>query len=178
MKGRIAIPLHDAEGRLIGYAGRLADEEAIDEENPRYMLPGSRERDGIVHDFCKSLFLFNGHRIEGPVERLIAVEGFFGAMWLHQHGYPNAVALMGSSCSERQAELLAQLLTPAGCLWVMPDGDEAGDRFAVDVLTRVSPRRAVRWVQLDHEKQPDGCGPSELEHLLGPGLQTAHSMNP
>ena len=174
MKGRIAIPLHDVEEQLIGYAGRIVDDEAIDADHPKYKLPGSRGREGIVHDFSKGLFLFNGHRIHGPVEDLIVVEGFFGAMWLHQCGWPNVVALMGATCNDRQAELLAHLLTPLGCLWIMPDGDQAGDRCAVDVLTRVAPRRAVRWIELDHGKQPDGCGPEELKGLLCPPPAIAH----
>ena len=37
--GRIVIPLHDLEGRLIGYAGRIIFDEAIDAENPKYLYP-------------------------------------------------------------------------------------------------------------------------------------------
>jgi DNA primase len=48
MKGRIAIPLHDAKGALIGYAGRIVDEEAVGKDTPRYLFPGSRERNGPV----------------------------------------------------------------------------------------------------------------------------------
>src|SRR6266404_7030204 len=33
---RIAIPLHNAEGELVGYAGRVVDDKAITEENPKY----------------------------------------------------------------------------------------------------------------------------------------------
>src|SRR5205814_99745 len=51
MKDRIAIPIHDPGGRLVGYAGRLVDNEMIDEEHPRYLFPGSRNRDGVVHEF-------------------------------------------------------------------------------------------------------------------------------
>src|SRR5438128_8456338 len=36
LTGRIAIPLHDEQGHLIGYAGRIVDESLISEENPRY----------------------------------------------------------------------------------------------------------------------------------------------
>jgi hypothetical protein len=46
MKGRIAIPLHDAKGALIGYAGRIVDEGAIGKDTPRYLFPGSREWNG------------------------------------------------------------------------------------------------------------------------------------
>jgi len=46
MKGRIAIPLKNSVGDLIGYAGRLADDSAIDSDHPKYMFPGKREHDG------------------------------------------------------------------------------------------------------------------------------------
>lgn len=166
MKGRIAIPLHDQESRLIGYAGRLTDDNKIGEGQPRYKFPGTRERDGTVCDFSKSMFLFNGHRIAAPIDNLIVVEGFFGAFWLHQCGYKNVVALMGSSCNVRQAELLRNLLQPVGCLWLMPDGDEAGRRCAAEIMLQVAPHRAVRWVQLDPEKQPDDCSSETLSNQL------------
>lgn len=35
MKGRVAIPLHDAFGSLIGYAGRIVDDSVINETTPR-----------------------------------------------------------------------------------------------------------------------------------------------
>ena len=40
MAERIAIPLHDAAGFLIGYAGRVVDDEKVTDENPKYRLPG------------------------------------------------------------------------------------------------------------------------------------------
>jgi len=39
MQGRIAIPLHDAVGQLIGYAGRLVEDNKITADNPKYRLP-------------------------------------------------------------------------------------------------------------------------------------------
>jgi len=43
LKSRVAIPLHDANGKLVGYAGRVVDDETISDENPRYRFPGKRE---------------------------------------------------------------------------------------------------------------------------------------
>ncbi len=167
MKGRVAIPLHDTEGRLIGYAGRLVDDKQVDGENPKYKLPGNRTREGVVYEFSKSAFLFNGHQFAAPVSDLVVVEGFFGTFWLHQHGYHHVAALMGSSCSERQAELLVELLAPDGYLWVMPDGDDAGDKCAQGVLAAVSPHRFVRWVRLEKGQQPDTLSGDELAAHLG-----------
>ena len=109
MKGRIAIPLHDAEGALIGYAGRIVDEEAIGKDTPRYLFPGSRERNGTRHEFRKSAFLYNGFRVGNP-SQLVVVESFTAVWWLTQARITNVVALMGASCSETQAGLLRDLV--------------------------------------------------------------------
>ncbi len=154
MKGRIAIPLHDTDGTLIGYAGRLVDDQAIGPDTPKYLLPGTREREGTAYQFSKGLFLFNAFRLEKPVSDLVVVEGFFGAMWLHQHGF-SVVAIMGSSVSETQTTLIVDLVEPAGRVWIMPDGDEAGRRLAMDLLTGVSSHRWVRWFTLREGTDPE-----------------------
>jgi len=81
LKERIAIPLHDAAGKLIGYAGRVVDDKAITEANPRYRFPGERERDGKLYEFPKTLFLYNGHRLKRPLKQLIVVESFTAVWW-------------------------------------------------------------------------------------------------
>jgi len=165
MKGRIAIPLHDAEGALIGYAGRIVDEEAIGENTPRYLFPGSRERNGTRHVFRKSAFLYNGFRLENPFQ-LVVVESFTGVWWLTQAGITNVVALMGASCSEAQAGLLRDLVPEDGSVWVFPDGDTAGKRMAEEALVMLAPHRFVRWVKLPEDKQPTDVKLAELHTLL------------
>src|SRR6202042_134062 len=96
--------------------------------------PGSRERDGVTLEFRKSLLLYNAHRITKPVDHLFVVEGFPATWWLWQAEYRNTVALMGSSCSKKQAELIIDLLKPDGKVWLMPDGNAAGIQCALSVL--------------------------------------------
>jgi len=93
-KERVAIPLHDAAGKLIGYCGRVVDDAAISEENPRYRFPSKRERDGRVFEFRKQAFIYNGFRFKTPLDDLIVVEGFTSVWWLHQNGLPRVVAVM------------------------------------------------------------------------------------
>ncbi len=146
LKDRVAIPLHDHDGKLLGYAGRVVDDSTIKENNPRYRFPGERDRDGKTYEFRKTLFLYNGFRIKALVDDLIIVEGFAGVWWLFQNDQPNTVATMGADCSERQAELIVSLVKPGGIIWVMPDGDKAGERHAQTLLTLISPHRLVRWL--------------------------------
>ena len=170
MQGRIVIPIHDANGRLIGYGGRLIDDAAVNDDNPRYRLPGRRERNNKIIDFRKSLLLYNQHRIQQPVNDLLVVEGFTSVWWLTQWGYTAVVSLFGSDCSDEQTRLLVQATTPNGRIWVFPDTDTSGEKGAVSVLSKVSPYRWVRWVK-PQGKQPTDCTPGDLEKIL-PGLTT------
>lgn len=167
MKGRIAIPLQDADGKLIGYAGRMADEEETGEECPKYLFPSSRERNGVVYEFRKSLFLYNGSAIDAPVGDLIIVEGFASVWWLWQNGYRNVVALMGSTCSPEQAALIVGMTGRLGRVWAFPDGDDAGTRCMASVFHHVAEYRLFRWIKLEHSRQPTDCSAAELDEWFG-----------
>ena len=164
LKNRVAIPLRDHLGELIGYAGRVVSDVEITEDNPRYKFPGTRERDGKILEFRKTLFLYNGFRFKTPLDDLMVVEGFTGVWWLHQNGLPHVIGVMGADCSERQAELIVSLVKPAGRVWLMPDGNEAGERCAEKVLRQVSPHRFVRWVKLSESKQPTDLSAEQLKN--------------
>ena len=167
MKERIAIPLHDPGGKLIGYAGRLADDSKISEDNSKYLFPGDRERDGKLLEFRKSLFLYNGWRIKKPVRDLVVVEGFPATWWLWQNGCEYVVALMGSSCSKEQGELIAKLVKPKGFVWVMTDGDDAGRKCAGSVFVSVGSERVVKYVKLRDGEQPTDWTPDEILGSFG-----------
>jgi DNA primase len=162
LKGRIAIPLHDPQGRLVGYAGRITKDELVSAKCPKYLFPGERERNGAKLEFRKSLLLYNVHRIKSPVDHLFVVEGFPATWWLWQAKYVNTVALMGASCSEEQAKLIVDLVKPDGKVWLMPDGDEAAIRCGKSVLEQVSPYRFIRWVPLAEGTQPTDVPADEL----------------
>jgi DNA primase len=163
LKNRIAIPLHDHAGKLVGYAGRVVDDSTVSADNPRYRFPGNRERDGKLFEFRKTLFLYNGFRFKEPVDDLIVVDSFTSVWWLTQNGLPHVVATMGSDCSERQAELIVQLAKPNGRVWILTDGDNAGVRLAESLLMQISPHRFMRWVKLGEGKQPTDLSGEQLK---------------
>jgi DNA primase len=167
LKDRVAIPLHDSMGRLVGYAGRVVDDDAVNEENPRYRFPGSRERDGSVFEFRKILFLYNGFRIQAPVDDLVVVEGFPSIWWLHQNGIRNTVSTMGNSLSDEQADIIVKKTSERGIVWIFSDGDDAGKRFEADVFTKVAPYRSIRLVRSPEGKQPTDYSPEELQKIFG-----------
>ncbi len=150
MEGRIAIPIHNVKGEVVAYAGRFPVEEPP-EGTPKYKLPPG---------FRKSQELFNIDRaIKEPKEHpLIIVEGFFDVMKLHQHGYRKVVALMGSTLSATQEELIKRHTNSQSQIIVMLDENEAGRAGREDIACRLSKFCFVRVQVFD---QPD----IEPEHL-------------
>jgi DNA primase len=165
-KNRIAIPIRNVDGRLVAYAGRLTDDRAISEANPKYKLPPPRERDGKRYELHKSELVYNLHAIAAKAMDIIIVEGFPSVWWLWQHHWENAVALMGADCSEEQAKLIASKLELDGRVWVLTDGDKAGVQCAATTIQRIVPFRFVRWVRLNEGEQPTDCSPEDLTAML------------
>jgi DNA primase len=167
MRDRIAIPLHDSQGKLVGYAGRLVDDDAVDDEHPKYLFPGARERDGARYEFRKSHLLYGLHHLAPKVNDLIVVEGFPSVWWLHQQGYGSAVALMGSSVSSEQIDLMLDRVTEEGRIWTFMDEDDAGVECANSLLPNVASRRWVKWIRSGESgKQPTDFSAPELAALL------------
>lgn len=165
-KGRVVIPIHDATGRLVAYAGRVVDDRSISEANPKYKLPAPRERDGKRFEFHKSEIVYNLHRLPAKVPEITVVEGFPATWWLWQHGYTSTVAVMGSDCSEAQAKLILDRLEFDGAVRFLTDGDDGGDRLARALFEQVGPYRSVRWAKLREGEQPTSLNADELAAVI------------
>lgn len=143
MKGRIAILIHNLEGEIVAYVGRWANEE-IPEDTIRYKFPKL---------FHKSLELFNIHRAQTfGARHLTLVEGYWSSIRWHDAGIPVA-ALMGTSCSDEQA----QLVLAAGFKYVtlLMDGDDAGRKAAEANASILAKHVYVRLVELPEGEKPD-----------------------
>ncbi len=148
MAGRVVIPIHDEQGRLVAYAGR-----SIDNTEPKYKLPPG---------FRKSAVLFNLHRVTG--KEVIVVEGFMGCMKVWQSLHPFVVALMGCSLSEQQEELLVSRFQQVTLLL---DGDVAGRQAAEEIARRLVRKLWVRIVEVPDGRQPDELSEGIFNGLLG-----------
>ena len=145
MKGRIVIPIHNANGDVVAFAGRYADEDVPD-DIPRYKLP---------KNFHRGLELFNLHRAKMlSTKHLTIVEGYWSAMRLHLEGIP-VVATLGTSISDEQVELI----TRHGYrhVSVVFDGDDQGRKGAQSVVEQLSHHVYVRCLDL-----PDGIKPDTM----------------
>ncbi len=156
---RFVFELHDAQGRLVGYAGR-----SIDDSDPKYLLPSSKK------GFQKRHLLWNFHREMkeiGPDEAVVIVEGFFDALRVKEVGYP-CIALLGSSLTEEQEELITNYFNR---VILLLDGDEAGRAGTDDCLRRLGRKVFVKALTLQEGQQPDSMSREEVVTVLLKGTQ-------
>lgn len=112
--------------------------------------------------------VFNLHRAREVAKEkgLILVEGFFGCMKVWQAGFKNVVALMGSSLSEEQENLIVDAVGSQGKVVLLFDGDKAGQECKDAVLTRLVTQVYVKVVNLPEGKQPDNLSNEEIKEFL------------
>ena len=160
MVGRIVIPIHNVKGELVAYCGRWPG-ETPDKEIPKYKLPPN---------FKKGRELFNIDRavMESADKPLVIVEGFFDVIKLHQHGWRKAVALMGSSMSTTQEELIRSHTKANSHVIAMLDEDEAGRAGRDDIACRLSRFCFVKVHQFNEpDMQPEHLSFEEVQDLIG-----------
>lgn len=148
LSGCVAVRLHSPSGAPWGYAGRR-----LEPSRGKWVFPTS---------FPKGEMLYGLHRVDPTSPRLVVVECPWGVMRLSQVGIP-AVALLGTTLSARQAELLAQREQVV----LMLDGDAAGRRGAREAAARLEMSVDVAIVRLPTGADPDDLPDPALLDLLG-----------
>ena len=111
--------------------------------------------------------LYNLRGAREPAEKkgeIVLVEGFFDVFRLHEAGYSNVVALMGTSMSMEQEALLR-----ASCsrVTLFLDGDRAGQDCAEECLWRLVHDIHVRMIELEEGQEPDKLSQERIKQLLG-----------
>lgn len=161
LKGYIGIPVYGwphAEGdNPVAYLGRWPGEDADGARGrPRYKWP---------EGFPKTQVLYGLHQaVSGPDgQPLIVVEGPFKVYHLAQLGFPNTVAVCGSSMSDEQAKLLLDLRRSIVLLF---DGDEAGQKGMRTAAAKLITRTFVRAIKLPDGTEPDQLARDDLAKLL------------
>lgn len=154
MKERIAIPIHNEQGQLVAYAGRATTDELAGKDG-KYKLPQGFQKSRVVWNLRRA----REHGRNG----LVVVEGFFDAMHVHQAGFPNVVALMGSALSDEQAQLLVDSTEKLALLF---DGDDAGVNCAREFWKKVRHQVFMKEIKLKDGEQPDALAGHRIEKLL------------
>ena len=145
-RNRILFPIHNDEGRVVGFTGRVYENDST----PKYL--NSRE----TKLFRKGNILFNYHRARDAVrlaKRVILVEGNMDAIRMYASGFKNTIALMGTSLTHDQIVLLKKLRVP---VILMLDNDSAGELATYQVGLELEKEEfELEVVRLSGKKDPD-----------------------
>lgn len=140
--------------------------QAIKEGQDKYRFPAG---------FRKHLELFNIDRLVNSKKAsaavkshgIIVTEGFTDVMRLHQNGFRNSVAIMGSSLSREQMAMLTDpAINPTKRVTLFLDADEAGRKGRQEAARLLIHDAFVRYI--DYTRVPNGelvDEPTEPEHF-------------
>lgn len=162
-RDRIMFPIHDHQGRLVGFGGRV-----LGQGQPKYLNSPETPL------FRKGHELYRLHQARPAIRaarRVMVVEGYMDVVALSQYGIDYAVAALGTATTPVQAQRL--LRTGAQVAFCF-DGDAAGRKAAwralenvLEVLTDTSD---VRFLFLPEGEDPDSFvrthGQAALNSLL------------
>lgn len=155
---RVIFPIMDVNNRVIGFGGRV-----MGDGKPKYLNSPETK----IFDKSRNLYGLNVARTTRK-NYLILCEGYMDVISMHQAGFTNAVASLGTALTSGHASLLKRYTQEVLLLY---DSDEAGIRAslrAIPILREAGVNAKV--VSLKPYKDPDefikNMGPEALEERL------------
>lgn len=145
-QNRIMFPIHNLDGQVVGFTARCY----LKDEIPKYL--NTKE----TYIFKKGNILFNYHRALNAIrtqKQVIVVEGNMDAIRMYASGIKNVIALMGTSLTKDQIEVLKKLRSK---VILMLDNDNAGEVATISIGSTLEEHKIpFSVVRLSGEKDPD-----------------------
>lgn len=157
-RNRVMVPIIDVRGNVVAFGGRV-----LDDSKPKYI----NSSDTLVYK--KSLGVFGLNLAKSTKEKsLILVEGYMDAISLHQAGFDNVIACLGTALTSEMAHLLARYTDE---IILSYDADDAGQKAtdrAIGIFSSIGMK--VRVIHLTGGKDPDEIlkkyGPERYRSLI------------
>lgn len=155
---RVMFPIMDVNNRVIGFGGRV-----MGDAKPKYLNSPETK----IFDKSRNLFGLN-YAKRGKRNNMILCEGYMDVIALHQAGFTNAVASLGTAFTEQQANLIRRYTDEVLLTY---DSDGAGVKAAMRAIPML--RRAGitgKVIHMEPYKDPDefikNLGADEFEKRI------------
>lgn len=112
-RNRVMTPIIDLRGNIIAFGGRV-----LDDSKPKYV----NSSDTLVYKKSLAVFALNFAKNSGE-DSLILCEGYMDVISLHQAGFTNAVAGLGTALTDEQVRLISRYCDK---VYLSYDNDGAG----------------------------------------------------
>lgn len=140
---RVMFPIMDVNSRVIGFGGRV-----MGDAQPKYL----NSPETFVFDKSRNLYGLNRARTSRKPYFLLC-EGYMDVISLHQAGFTNAVASLGTALTPGHAALIRRYVQE---VYLTYDSDEAGTRAALRAVPILREAGiSAKVVRMDPYKDPD-----------------------
>lgn len=140
---RVMYPIMDVNNKVIGFGGRV-----MGEGMPKYLNSPETK----LFDKSRNLYGLNFARISRKSNLLIC-EGYMDVIALHQAGFNNAVASLGTAFTGLQASLIKRYTSEVLLTY---DSDEAGTKAALRAIPILKEAGlSVKVINMKPYKDPD-----------------------
>ncbi|MCD8336296.1 MAG: DNA primase [Lachnospiraceae bacterium] len=140
---RVIFPIMDVNNKVIGFGGRV-----MGDGKPKYL----NSPETVVFDKSRNLYGLNFARTSKE-KSLLVCEGYMDVISMHQAGFTNAVASLGTALTSRHASILKRYTDEVILTY---DSDEAGIRAALRAIPLLKEAGvSTRVLHMDPYKDPD-----------------------
>ena len=125
--GRLMFPILDAQGRAVGFGGRLIPGIELNSQAKYINSPET-------FLFSKHQLLYGLHQAKQKIKEtksVLIMEGYTDVITAHRFGFSNAVAVLGTALGAAHVQILKRY---ADKMYLVLDGDDAGKKRAAQVL--------------------------------------------
>ena len=142
-RNKVMFPVIDLRGNVVAFGGRV-----LDNSKPKYI----NTSDTLVYKKSNELFALNFAK-NGNSRKLVLCEGYMDVITLHQSGFTNAVAGLGTALTPEQVSLISRYADEVSLCY---DSDEAGQKAVRAAITLFSKTGVnVKVIRLSGGKDPD-----------------------
>lgn len=140
---RVMFPIMDANNRVIGFGGRV-----MGDGKPKYL----NSPETMIFDKSRNLYGLHRARTSRKSYFLIC-EGYMDVISLHQAGFTNAVASLGTALTTGHASLIKRYVNEVLLTY---DSDEAGTKAALRAIPILKEAGiTAKVIRMDPYKDPD-----------------------
>ena len=145
-RGRLMFPIIDLRGNVVAFGGRVLESGT---NQAKYV----NTADTVVYKKGSGIYALNFAKNNNKDRTLILCEGYMDVIAMHQAGFTNAVAALGTAFTQEQISLLSRYCDE---LVLSFDGDEAGQKATQRALRLLSEApMKLRVMQITGGKDPD-----------------------
>ena len=142
-RNRVMFPIIDIRGNIVAFGGRI-----MDDGKPKYL----NSPESPVFSKSHNLFALN-YAKKAQGRRLILAEGYMDVIALHQAGFSQAVASLGTSLTADQAKLMKRF---ADEVIISYDADNAGQTAAARAADSLkNAELSIKILKIPGAKDPD-----------------------